>query len=162
MIANWIGAAHLTAAVAALALGTMVICATKATLFHRIIGTGYVCAMIIVNLTALAIYRLTGDFEPFHALALASLAALGRGVAAVVRRRPGWLLTHYQSMAWSYLSITAAACSEIVVRLFARSGFIGGGWQIIASGIAITVVVTILGSVLLRRLQRTVMAYAAG
>jgi uncharacterized membrane protein len=154
------GAAHFAAALAALALGAGVIGAAKATPFHRTIGAGYVAAMIIVNLTALAIYRLTGHFEPFHALAVLNLALLGRGLAAVLRRRPGWLPTHYRSMAWSYIGLSAAACSEIVVRLFARSGVIGQSWQIIAGGLVVALVFAAMGFILLPRLQRGAVAYA--
>jgi len=152
MIASSIGAAHLAAAVAALVLGTIVIGAAKATPFHRMIGAGYVAAMVIVNLSALAIYRLTGHFEAFHALALLNLAVLGRGVAAALIRRPGWLSIHYQFMAWSYVGLLAATGAEIVIRLGAKFGLIGGPWQIMAAGVAVAVLATALGFVLLPRL----------
>jgi uncharacterized membrane protein len=157
MIGSSIGAAHVAAALAALVLGTMVIGAAKGTPFHRMMGAGYVAAMLIVNLSALAIYRLTGHFEAFHALALLSLTLLGRGVAAALMRRPGWLSVHYQFMAWSYVGLLAATGSEIVIRLGARFGLIGGPWQIIAAGVAIAMLATALGLVLLPRLRRSLM-----
>jgi len=92
MIASSAGAMHFAAAFAALALGALVLAMPKGTLLHRTMGTGYIAAMIILNIAALAIYRLTGHFEPFHALALLSLATIARGVAPAVRRRPGWLV----------------------------------------------------------------------
>ena len=161
MIGSSIGAAHITAAIAALVLGAMVIGAAKATPFHRMLGAGYVAAMIIANLTALGLYRLTGHFEPFHVLALVSLAILVHGIAVVLRRRPGWLLVHSRSMAWSYISVSAAACSEIVVRLFAKYGMIAPGWQIVAAGLVVAVLSTAFGCLLLPRIQRTASAYAA-
>src|SRR5579883_654524 len=82
MIGSAFGAAHIAAAMAALVLGTIVIGATKGTPFHRTIGAGYVAAMLIVNLSALAIYRLTGHVEAFHGLALLSLTLLTRGFVA--------------------------------------------------------------------------------
>ena len=157
MIASSIGAAHLAAAMAALVLGTVVIGAAKGTPFHRMIGTGYAAAMIIVNLTALAIYRLTGRFETFHALALLNLALLGRGVVAALIRRPGWLSIHYQFMAWSYIGLLAATGSEIVIRLGTKFGLIGGPWQIMAAGVAVAVLATAMGWVLLPRLKRSQM-----
>jgi uncharacterized membrane protein len=159
MIASSFGAAHVAAAMAALVLGTMVIGVAKGTPFHRLLGAGYVAAMIIVNLSALAIYRLTGHFEAFHALALLSLALLARGIAAALARRPGWLSIHYQFMAWSYVGLLAAAASEIIVRLGAKFGLIGGPWQIIAAGVAVAVVATALGFALLPRLRRSQMRF---
>jgi len=161
MIGSSLGAMHLTAAIAALGFGTIVIGAPKGTTLHRTIGMGFVAAMLILNLSALAIYRLTGRFEPFHALAVVSLATLVRGVVPALRRRPGWLMTHYWCMAWSYIALLAAACSEIMVRLLLRSGVFTSSWQVIGAGIAIAAVFVALGMVLLPRLQRSAMAQLA-
>jgi uncharacterized membrane protein len=155
VIASSIGAAHLAAAMAALVLGAVVIGVAKGTPFHRMIGAGYAAAMIIVNLSALAIYRLTGHFEAFHALALLNLALLAGGIVAALIRRPGWLSIHYQFTAWSYIGPLAATGSEIVIRLGTKFGLIGGPWQIMAAGIAVAVLATIAGRVLLPRLQRS-------
>src|SRR5690348_4187802 len=111
-----LGAAHGAAAVAALALGLFVLAEHKGTSTHRALGSAYVVAMVATNLTALGVYRLTGQFGAFHLLALVSLAAVGRGVVAVIRRRPGWLATHYYAMAWSYLGLLSAAAAELVAR----------------------------------------------
>ena len=159
MIASSIGAAHLAAAMAALVLGTMAIVSAKETPFHRMIGAGYVAGMIIVNLSALAIYRLTGHFEAFHALALLNLALLARGIVAALIRRPGWLSVHSYVMAWSYIGLLAATASEIVIRLGARFGLIGGPWQIIAAGVTVAVMATALGFVLLPWLRRSRMRF---
>jgi uncharacterized membrane protein len=161
MIGSSLGAVHFTAAIAALAFGAIVLGAPKGTPLHRTIGAGYVAAMVILNVSALAIYRLTGHFEPFHALALLSLATVVRGVVPALRRRPGWLMAHYWSMAWSYLALLAAACSEIVVRLFLRIGIFTGAWQVIGGGVAIAVLFVVLGMVVLPRLQRTALAHMA-
>ena len=126
---------------------------------HRTIGAGFVAAMVILNVSSLAIYRLTGHFEPFHALALFSLATLARGVVPALHRRPGWLMAHYWSMAWSYLALLAAACSEIVVRVFLRPGIFASPWQVIGLGIAIAIAFVVVGMVVLPRLQRTAMAH---
>jgi uncharacterized membrane protein len=161
MIGSATGAMHFASAVTALVLGAMVLSAPKGTVFHRTIGAGYVAAMVILNISALAVYRLTGRFEPFHALALFSLATVVRGMIPALRRRPGWLMAHYWSMAWSYLALLAAACSEIVVRLFVRVGILTGTWQLIGGGIAIAILFVVIGMVVLPRLQRTAMAHIA-
>ena len=161
MIGSSLGVAHFTAAMAALVLGTMVIGAVKGTPFHCMLGAGYVAAMVIVNLSALAIYRLTGHVEAFHVLALLNLALLARGIAAALIRRPGWLVVHSYFMAWSYVSLLAATGSEIVIRLGGKLGLIGGPWQIIAAGVAVAVLATVLGFVLLPRLRRSQMQFDA-
>jgi hypothetical protein len=75
--------------------------------------------MVVVNTTALCIYHLTGRFNLFHALAVASLVMLAAGLAQVVpRRRPRlWLWRHYQYMAWSYVGLLAATNNEAFVRV---------------------------------------------
>jgi hypothetical protein len=62
-------------------------------------------------------------------------------------------------MAWSYVALPAAACSEIVVRLLLRGGTSTDPWHVIGGGIAIAALFVVLGIVVLRRLQRTVKAY---
>ena len=64
MIGSALGAVHFTAAIVALAFGAIVLAAPKGTPLHRTIGAGYVAAMVILNVSALPIYRLTGHFEP--------------------------------------------------------------------------------------------------
>src|SRR5262245_16186831 len=92
-----LGAAHFASAIAALALGAAVVPTTrKGTSEHRLVGMGFVLAMVTVNVTALGLYRLTGTFGPFHALALMSLMSLLLGVVPALRRQPGWLVAHYK------------------------------------------------------------------
>jgi uncharacterized membrane protein len=161
MIGSSLGAIHFTTAIVALAFGAIVLGAPKGTPLHRTIGAGYVAAMVILNVSSLAIYRLTGHFEPFHALALFSLATVVRGIVPALRRRPGWVMAHYWNMAWSYLGLLAAACSEIVVRLFLRAGILTGTWQLIGGSIAIAILFVVIGMVVLPRLQRAAMAHIA-
>jgi uncharacterized membrane protein len=155
MTMSLIGTIHVAASLASLASGGTVLASRKGTRFHRTVGGGYVTAMVIVNASALCIYRLTGHFEPFHAL------ALGRGMAAALIRRPGWPLTHYRGMAWSYLGLVAAACAEIGVRVLVAQGFVGHSWHIIAAGVAVALVFSALGIVILPRLRRTAVALSA-
>jgi uncharacterized membrane protein len=161
MIGSPLGAVHFATAIVALAFGAIVLGAPKGTALHRTIGVGFVVAMVILNVSSLAIYRLTGHFEPFHALALFSLATVVRGMVPALRRRPGWLMAHYRSMAWSYLALLAAACSEIFIRLFLRAGIFTGPWQIIGLGIAIAILFVMIGMVVLPRLRRTAMGHIA-
>ena len=158
MSVTTLGAAHFTSALAALALGALVLPERKGTLSHRAMGASYVMAMVAVNLTALTIYRLTGRFGPFHALALLSLATVAWGMRAVLRRRQGWMHTHYYCMAWSYIGLLAAAAAEIAVRVPLLAASINSAAPAIAVGVAIAALFTVLGMVTVPRLQRRAFA----
>jgi uncharacterized membrane protein len=150
-----LGAAHLAAALAALALGMLVVVVRKGTALHRSLGMAYAVSMFGVNATALTLYRLTGSIGPFHVLALISLAAVGFGVAAAVLRWPGWLRTHYQAMSYSYVGLLAAATAEALIRVPAlHVNSISRG---ISVGLVTTLVFVIAGRLILRRLQSAVL-----
>jgi uncharacterized membrane protein len=158
MIGNSFGAIHFSSAIVALVVGAIVLGARKGTAFHRIIGAGYIAAMLFLNASALAVYRLTGHFEPFHALALVSAATILRGILPALRRRQGWLMAHYANMAWSYIALLAAACSEVVLRLSRGAGVLTHPWQVVVSGLAIAVVFVMVGMIMLPQIKRTAMA----
>jgi uncharacterized membrane protein len=153
MTLSTLGAAHLASACVALALGAVVVLERKGTPSHRMMGAGYVLAMVLVNLTALSLYRLTGRFGLFHLLALVSLATIVWGMLAVLRRRDGWLQTHYYSMAWSYVGLLAAACTESVLRVPLLAATINTSARAIGFGLAIAVLFAILAALVLPRLQ---------
>lgn len=75
--------------------------------------------MSCLNLSAFAIYNLTGGFNIFHLLAGISLAMLSVGLAQVLARRRWrkWLWRHYQYMSWSYVGLLATTCNEAFVRI---------------------------------------------
>jgi uncharacterized membrane protein len=154
MTLTTIGAAHFAAAIVALVLGAVVLVLRKGTPTHRLMGMCFVLAMLTLNATALSIYRLTGAFGPFHALALVSLIGLLVGVAPALRRQPGWLIAHYRGMSFSYLGLLAAATAEIVVRAGLLGSFARTPERIIAVGVAIAIVFTVLGLVVMPRLER--------
>ncbi|MGI8843529.1 MAG: DUF2306 domain-containing protein [Gemmatimonadaceae bacterium] len=88
---------HTATAVAALASGAAVLIRRKGTRWHRRAGWTYVVSMILLNVTALMIYRLFGYFGPFHYAAVASLVTVLAGTVIVVRRRPRgkWIEAHF-------------------------------------------------------------------
>jgi uncharacterized membrane protein len=159
MTLSALGAAHFASACAALLFGLIVLLQHKGTTSHRALGGAYVAAMILLNLTALGVYRLTGQFGPFHVLALVSLAVVIRGIAAAIRRCPGWLVMHYYFMVWSYIGLLAAACTEVMARVPPFRGLIGGGQRTVLFGLAIAVLFTIVGMILLPRLQARALAH---
>ena len=152
MTLSTLGAAHLTSAFVALVLGAVVVLERKGTSSHRMMGAGYVLAMVLVNLTALGLYRLTGRFGPFHLLALVSLATVVWGMQAVLRRREGWSQPLLR-MAWSCVGLLAAACAEGVLRVPLLAALINTPTQAIGLGVTIAVLFTSLGAPVVPRLQ---------
>jgi uncharacterized membrane protein len=157
MTLSTLGAAHFAAALAALALGLAVILEQKGTMTHRMIGGGYAVAMILLNVTALGIYRLTGHITPFHLLALISLAILARALAAVWRRRTGWLVTHYYSMAWSYVGLLAAASAEVAARV--PLGLVHSRRDGMIVGLVCVAAFLVIGFITVPRLKARALAY---
>jgi hypothetical protein len=105
----------------------------------------YFAAMAVNGVSALAIYRLSGTFNVFHALALYSLFNITMALRPTLTRpRPyQWLSIHYQWIAWSYAGLCAAAVTEFLLRVIGLSG-----WVSAALG---TPPVILLGGVLIRR-----------
>jgi len=158
LILSSLGAAHLAAALAALMLGLAIFVARKGTDAHRLFGAAFVLAMIALNVTALAIYRLTGQFNPFHGLALMSLATTLWGMLIVLRRRENWMVSHLRMMFFSYLGLLAAATAEGALRLGFLRPMIGGPSGVIAAGVAIAIAFAAVGALVVPRLQRSAMA----
>jgi len=152
------GSAHMAAAIASLLFGLLVLVDDKGTRTHRAIGAAYVAAMIATNLTALGVYRLTGQFGPFHALALLGLATVAGGLLAALRRRPGWLATHYYCMAWSYAGLLAAAAAEAITRAPLLAGLVHDGRSGMLAGLACVAVFLGLGFVVIPRLRARALA----
>ena len=155
-----LGMAHFTAALVAMALGAVLLCERKGTPTHRMIGVGYVLAMLVVNVTALCLYRLTGRFGPFHALALVSVAIVIGGIVATLLRRERWLHTHYYCMVWTYVGLLAAACAEALARVPIFSAAVNSPTRAIGLGMGIAGLFGVLGALVLARLESRVLSSA--
>jgi uncharacterized membrane protein len=114
-----LGVIHTACAVLGLVHGAAIFLRPKGTRSHARLGWAYAASMAAVNVTALCIYRLTGHFNLFHALAVVILVMVAVGLAQVAgRRRPRrWAWRHYQYMSWSYVGLLAATNNEAFVRL---------------------------------------------
>ena len=157
---GWI---HTFTALAAMGVGALVLLTRKGTRRHRQLGWAFVVSMLLLNGTALLIYRLFGGFGPFHVAAVFSFitvvagtaAALSAGKArsrgnAVARARA--LELHYQLMTWSYVGLLAAAVSEIATRVPALRPRPGPGLVFgITVAVATLLVIGIGGWVIRRR-----------
>jgi uncharacterized membrane protein len=147
------GLFHAAFGVIALMLGMGVLTLTKGTSTHRRIGIGYVASMVLLNITALWIFDLTGRFGPFHVAALVSLATLAAGyIPARQRRSHDWIALHGTFMAWSYVGLVAAFIAEIAVRI-PGVGF--------STGVIAATVMTVAGGALLIHTQVPRLAHRA-
>lgn len=118
-VSGEIGLIHLVFSILAIIFGSYILFTEKGTKIHRKVGYAYVVSMLVVNLTALLIYRLTGRFGIFHFFALWGLLSVLAGVLAAFFRRPvkSWLVLHYYFMYWSVIGLYAAFAAELSVRL---------------------------------------------
>lgn len=164
-----LGLTHTIAAVTALVAGAAVLMTRKGTRRHRQLGWAYVVSMLLLNVTALMIYRLFGRFGPFHAGAVFSFvtvvagtgAALGARRARARRDAVGHaraIERHYQWMTWSYVGLAAAAVSEVATRMPALRPRPGQGMAFgITVGVA-TLLVVAVGARLIRRRRSALLA----
>ena len=149
-----LGQVHFSAALVALGAGAVTLLRRKGTSSHRRLGWVYVLSMIVLNVSALMIYRLTRTFGPFHVAAVVSLASLIAGVVPAWRKKPAkqWYDYHYFFMSYSYLGLVAAAFAETATRVPAIRSFSGGPtarfWIIVAG---VSVAIFAIGSTLIRR-----------
>ena len=136
---------HIGSAVSALIFGLCVFFLRKGTRLHSQFGYAYFFNVLALNISALFIYRLTGEFGPFHWSALASLLTLMAGFIAVYLRLPDgrWLELHYEFMNWSYVGLVAAGVSEATTR-FPAAPF----WPAVIAG---TMLVLFVGGMLIGR-----------
>ena len=74
---------HVVAASSALLAGAAVLVLPKGTHTHRVIGTLYVLALVLVNVAALSLHR-ENAFGVFHALAVVSLVTIAVGLSPLL------------------------------------------------------------------------------
>lgn len=121
-----VGAFHLAFAIIALLTGTTILCLKKGTSLHKKIGYIYAISMLLLNISALMIYRLFDGFGIFHYAALLSLATIIGGMVPALLRKPkkSWYSLHFSFMYWSVMGLYAAFASEILTRI-PESPFLG-------------------------------------
>ena len=79
-IHSTVGLVHTIAAVLALLVGLLIFLRKKAGALHRFLGYVYSLSMLVMLMSALSIYRLSGSFNLLHGFALFSTLQLGRGL----------------------------------------------------------------------------------
>ena len=139
-----LGLVHVFTALAAITLGAAVIFNRKGTQRHRWIGRGYLISMLIMNGTALAIFELSGQFGPFHWLALVSFVSVLAGYQPTRHKPPMWRYRHAYFMVGSYIGLTAGAAAEVVSRI--------PSWSFWPSVIISSFVVIVVGTLMMWKL----------
>ena len=136
---------HVLAAFTALLVGAAVLLSPKGTRTHRMIGTVYVLALVLVNVAALSVHR-ENAFGVFHVLAVASLVTIAVGLSPLLlgNRSPAVIATHAYCMTWSYAGLIAAGSGQLVVTV----GQDGGAWIV---PVAIGTVLCITGVIIFRK-----------
>ncbi len=113
-----LGTVHFVLAVTCLAVGAAVLTRKKGGQRHRALGYVYSVALVLVNVSALSVYKDTGEPGPFHVLALVSLVTLGAGIIPAILRRPRgwWVDLHGYFMCWSYVGLLAAGAAQMATK----------------------------------------------
>jgi uncharacterized membrane protein len=141
---------HVLAACSALLVGAAVLLLPKGTHVHRVVGTVYVLALVLVNVAALSLHR-ENTFGVFHVLAVASLVTIAVGLSPFIvgKRSAPVIATHAYCMAWSYAGLVAAGCGQVAAAV----GEGDGSWGV---PVVIGIVLSISGVVIFARVPSTV------
>jgi uncharacterized membrane protein len=109
---------HVVAASSALLAGAAVLLLPKGTHIHRVIGTVYGLALVLVNVAALSLHR-ENAFGVFHGLAVVSLVTIAVGLSPLLlgKRSAMAIATHAYCMTWSYAGLVAAGCGQLAVAV---------------------------------------------
>ena len=113
-----IATGHVVGALTALLVGAAVLVLPKGTHTHRVIGTVYVVALVLVNVAALSLHR-ENTFGVLHALAVVSLLTVAVGLSLLLfgKRSPPVIATHAYGMSWAFAGLVAAGVASLLRRL---------------------------------------------
>ena len=116
-IIDSIAAVHVISSMFAMAIGLPILAAKKGDKTHAGRGRMFVIAMVILNVTALFIYRYDGFFLP-HWFAVLSLPVILAGFW-LARHKPfrNWQRGHIFCMIFSYYLLLAGAVNEAFLHL---------------------------------------------
>jgi uncharacterized membrane protein len=117
LIIDSIAAVQVICSVFALAIGLPILVAKKGDKAHAERGRMFVIAMVILNVTALFIYRFD-EFFPPHWFAVLSLAVI-LAVFWLARHKPfrNWQRGHIFCMVFSYYLLLAGGVNEAFLQL---------------------------------------------
>ena len=120
------GGFHFVAALLAIVLGPVILMRRKGDQPHRWLGRIWVAAMLIVNISALTMYDISGRPNLFHIFAVLSLATMIPGFWAIrafkKTRNRARLIQHQYFMVWAYFGLCMAGFWQMVTTGFQISG----------------------------------------
>jgi uncharacterized membrane protein len=153
------GGIHAALALFCIGIGAIQFMRPKRGAFHRARGYAFVYAMLLVDGTALLLYRFTGSFNMFHVGALVNLVCIVGAIVPMLwtPRLQGWKYRHYYFISWSYVGLLAAAVNEAIVRSVALASH-AQTWSVSA---VVTVLVSGIGYILIERHRPPAEAVAA-
>ncbi len=143
------GSIHFITAVLALFGGAWLLITTKGTRRHRQLGRVWFLSMLVMNVSALCTYDISGQPNLFHALALLSLGTILPGYYQIQRFRQtgdrNHLVSHGIWMSWGYFGVANAGLWQLGTRLI--DAFVETSvWQVVPTLVAITVVLAIFAN----------------
>jgi len=104
---------HVTFAVVANISGAIVLARRKGDVLHTMLGKLFITCMVLVNITAFALWPKYG-FTFFQPLALWNLVWVLLGYYHAVKKpNKNWLINHYYFMSYAYVGVLAAALARI-------------------------------------------------
>lgn len=130
MANSFVGHVHLISSALALIFGTFVLISKKGSKRHKQAGYLYVMSMLVLLVTAFAIYRLFNSWGMFHYMAFVSLASIALGMIPVWTKKPlnKWKYMHFSFMYWSVIGLYCAFAAELLTRV-PKSPFFWNGWN---------------------------------
>lgn len=99
---------HLGACIVALLAGAAVAVRPKGTRTHRALGLLYVGSTFLYCGASFFVFRLTGHFTVFHAIAIQNLLLVSGGIAfpwLLRTRMDDWYVWHLRFMLYSYVAL---------------------------------------------------------
>ena len=147
---------HFACALIALLLGPVIMLRPKGTAAHRWAGRVWALSMIVLNVSALSMYDLSGRPNIFHGFAVVSLVTLGFalwGIRQYARtNEPRSLRLHQHCMVWAYFGLFMAGIWQSAFHL-ARHGQLDIGFGTLSNllgsftAVAIGATIFVLGRV---------------
>jgi len=114
---DFISLTHVTLAITATLSGAIVLARKKGDLLHSWLGKLFIASMVLVNVTAFALWPKYG-FTFFQALALWNLVWVLFGYYYATKKpNENWLINHYYFMSYAYAGVLAAALARIPMSL---------------------------------------------
>lgn len=152
-----LGTIHIVFAVAALVFGAAIFNRRKGSRRHRILGYGYALSLLLVNLSALFVYRDSAEAGPFHILAAVSLVTLISGFVPALLHWPEsmWLELHAYFISWSYVGLVGAGVAQTSAMWLDLPGWLAVGLP--------SVLIVITGAVLIHtRVPKILVTFPSG